>query len=338
MKTHKVTILPGDGIGPEIVEASIDVLEATGVAFDWERIELNADIMQAAKVTIPQETLEAIKKSRVAIKGPISTPVGGGFVSPNVLLRQQLGLYASIRPAKSIAGIAIMKKSLNVIVVRENTEDVYVGIENETEPGKVVAQKIITRSASERIARCAFELAQVQKRKKVTALHKADILKLSDGLFLDSCRAVAKLYPGIDYDEAIVDSACMQLVLEPERFDVIVAPNMYGDIVSDITAGLIGGLGLAGSMNQGDGVTVYEAVHGSAPDIAGKGIANPSGLLMACVMMLRNLDEEAAAVSLEHALLSTLAEGKHLTPDLGGNTTTDEFKAAVIAKLPKSLQ
>jgi isocitrate dehydrogenase (NAD+) len=332
MSTYKITLIPGDGIGPEIVAATVAILESTGIFFEWETIELNPDLMKQSETGLAR-VVDAIKRTKVAIKGPISTPVGGGFTSPNVSLRKLLGLYASIRPAKSLPGIALINKPLDVIVVRENTEDVYVGIEESPEPGKVIAQKVITRSASERVARCAFKLAVVQGRRKVTALHKADILKLSDGLFLESCRAVAKEFDEIQYEEAIIDSACMQLIVDPACFDVIVTMNMYGDIVSDITAGLIGGLGLAGSMNMGDGIAVYEAVHGSAPGIAGKGIANPTGLLMASVMMLRNLGETQASKKLNKALVDVLSERIYLTADLGGSATTNKFKDAVISKL-----
>ncbi len=332
MSSHKITLIPGDGIGPEIMAATVDILEATRVPFEWHTFELNSEVMMHSKTAIA-DAVNAVKKSKIAIKGPISTPVGGGFVSPNVSLRKQLGLYASIRPAKSLSGINSMSRKLDVIVVRENTEDVYVGIEKKQGPGKVIAQKIITRSASERIARCAFTLAVNQGRKKVTALHKADIMKLSDGLFLESCRTIAKKFKKIKYEEAIIDSACMQLIVNPTYFDVIVTENMYGDIVSDITAGLIGGLGVAGSMNMGDGIAIYEGVHGSAPDIAGKNLANPTGLLMATVMMLQNIGEIQASKKLHKALLDVIYEHKHVTVDVGGKATTNEFKDAVIAKV-----
>lgn len=316
-----------------MVDATIQILEATGVPFMWRQVDLNAEVMSASPSEIPGEVIASIAKTSSAIKGPISTPVGDGFTSPNVLLRQQLGLFASVRPARTIPGISIIRKPIDVVVVRENTEDVYVGIENEVEPGKVVAQKIITAEASRRVARCAFELAKTQARKQVTAFHKADILKKSDGLFLRSCREVAQDFPEITYTEAIVDSACMQLILEPERFDVIVAPNMYGDIVSDIAAGLIGGVGLAGSMNVGEHLRIYEAVHGSAPDIAGRGVANPTGLLMASVMMLHSLGEHNAAGKLDKAILKVIRDGRSVTPDLGGSATTTQFKDAVITQL-----
>lgn len=326
---HAVTVISGDGIGPEIVEASIQVLEATGVGFSWEAVELNAEIMQNSPTKIPDRVLQAIKENKVAIKGPISTPVGEGFTSPNVLIRRQLDLFASIRPAHSIAQYAATKKPIDVITVRENTEDVYVAIEHESKD-KVVAEKVITRQASERIARCAFELATLQNRKKVTALHKADILKKADGLFLDCCRGVAKEFSQIHYEEAIIDSACMQLVLDPSRFDVMVTENMYGDIVSDIVAGIVGGLGLVGSANIGDDIAVFEAVHGSAPDIAGEGIANPTGLLRACVMMLYRLNENQAAKKLDDAINHVLIEGKVATHDLGGTVTSKEFSNKII--------
>ncbi|HSH31718.1 MAG TPA: isocitrate/isopropylmalate dehydrogenase family protein [Candidatus Saccharimonadales bacterium] len=333
MTQYPITLIPGDGIGPEVVTATVRVLEATGISFDWQTVALNSSVMTQSRLTVPQKVIESITKNKIAIKGPISTPVGSGYVSPNMLLRQQLGLFASVRPAQSIPGIASAVQNLDVIVVRENTEDLYSGIENEVEPGKVVAHKVITRRASERVARCAFELAVSQNRKKVTALHKADIMKLSDGLFLESCRNIAKEFKDTTYNEVLIDSACTLLVVDPSQFDVIVTENMYGDIVSDLTSGLIGGLGLAGSVNIGADIKLYEAVHGSAPDIAGKAVANPTGLLMASVMMLRSLGETNAAAAIKTAVTGILAENKNVTPDLGGNATTDQFIEAVIKRM-----
>ncbi|MBI2798470.1 NAD-dependent isocitrate dehydrogenase [Candidatus Saccharibacteria bacterium] len=329
---HVVTVIPGDGIGPEVVNATTKVLDSMGLDFEWEKVELNSEIMQSTPSSIPQNICNLIKKNKIAVKGPISTPVGEGFTSPNVLIRQQLGLYASVRPAKSIGKFASTKKPLDIVTVRENTEDVYVARER-GDSEEVIAEKVITRLASERIAKYAFDLAIKMGRKKVTALHKADILKKSDGLFISCCREVSKNYSKVVYAEAIVDSACMQLVLDPKEFDVIVAPNMYGDIVSDIAAGIVGGLGLVGSANMGDDLAVYEAVHGSAPNIAGKNIANPTGLLEACVMMLYNIKEPQAAESLRAAIDKTLEQGAVLTPDLGGNASTTDFRDAIIANL-----
>lgn len=334
MKTYDVAIIEGDGIGPEVIQAAIEVLEATDIEFSWKRIELNPESMVHHPNHLPEEILDDIRQCGRALKGPISTPLGTGFVSPNVLLRQQLGLYASIRPIKALLPNLALKPETDLIIVRETTEDLYV-MREEAKDGSASAIKVVTKSASERIARKAFEVARTQSKSKVTALHKADILKQTDGLFLESCRKVAKDFPGIDYTESTIDSACTELILSPNQFEVVVAPNMYGDIFSDVAAGLVGGLGLLGSANIGDGPSIYEAVHGSAPKIAGKGIANPGGIIMAAIMMLRDLDEMDAASRIERSLINILGQSAHLTADLGGAASTQEFTQALIKDIKK---
>jgi isocitrate dehydrogenase (NAD+) len=326
---HVVTLLPGDGIGPEVVEASVAVLEATGVALEWQRCSIGAGAVAEHGSTLPDVVLESVRRNGVALKGPTTTPVAGGHVSVNVGLRRALDLYANLRPIRNIPGVNSRYEGVDLFVVRENTEDLYAGIEHVIVPGVVESLKVITADASTRIARFAFAFARRRGRKRISAIHKANIMKLSDGLFLECCRNVAREYPEIVYDEVIVDSACMQLVMEPTRFDILLAENLYGDILSDLCAGLVGGLGFAPGANFGDGAAIFETVHGSAPDIAGKGIANPIASMLSGVMMLRHLGETHAADRLRQAIMNHLAKGGVRTPDMGGTATTAEVSDAV---------
>lgn len=330
--THTVTLIPGDGIGPEVAFAAKRVIDATGVPIEWEIVEAGGDVMYKYGTPLPEETIESIQRNHVALKGPITTPIGSGFRSVNVQLRQRLHLFANYRPAKSIPGVKTPFENVDLIVVRENTEGLYSGIEHVVVPGVVESLKIITRDATERVARFAFEMARRDGRKKITAVHKANIMKLSDGLFLEVCRQVAREYPDIQYEEAIVDATAMRLVLNPHQFDVLLMENLYGDILSDLTAGLIGGLGLAPSGNIGEHYAVFEAVHGSAPDIAGQNVANPTALILSGALMLRHLGEQEAADRVQRAVEQTIADGIR-TRDLGGTATTSEFTDAVIARV-----
>jgi isocitrate dehydrogenase (NAD+) len=331
---HRVTLIPGDGIGPELAEATRRVLDASGVAFDWEVQDAGQAVMAEYGTPLPEHVLESIRRNKVALKGPITTPVGSGFRSVNVALRQVLGLYANLRPARSIKGLNTRYEDVDLVIVRENTEDLYAGIEHMVGPDAAESIKIITRAASERIARFAFEYAVANGRHKVTAVHKANIMKLSDGLFLESCRTVAADYAGrIEFEDRIVDNMCMQLVQKPELYDVMVLPNLYGDIVSDLCAGLVGGLGVAPGANIGIEASVFEPVHGSAPKYAGMDKANPTALLLSGVLMLRHLGEQDAAVRVETALREVIAEGKHVTYDLGGDAGTRGFADAIIERL-----
>ena len=332
--THRVTLIPGDGIGPELAEASRRVLDASGIAFDWEVVDAGEGVMAEYGTPLPEHVLESITRNKVALKGPITTPVGEGFRSVNVTLRQVLGLYANLRPARSIKGLESRYEDVDLVIVRENTEDLYAGIEHRVGRDAAESIKIITREASERIARFAFDYAVANGRRKVTAVHKANIMKLSDGLVLDSCRTVAADYEGrIEFEDRIVDNMCMQLVQKPELYDVMVLPNLYGDIVSDLCAGLVGGLGVAPGANIGTEASVFEPVHGSAPKYAGLNKANPTALLLSGVLMLRHLGEQEAAVRVETALREVIAEGKATTYDLGGPAGTKEFADAIIARL-----
>lgn len=333
---HKVTLIPGDGIGPEIVAATVRVIEATGIEFEWETHIMGAQALEKYGDTLPAETTDSIKRNKVALKGPQMTPVGKGFTSVNVGLRKALDLYANVRPIKTLPNVPSRYTDVDLIIVRENTEGLYSGLEHTVIPGVVESLKIVTEKASLRIAKYAFEYARTNGRKKVTCVHKANIMKLSDGLFLECFERVAKDYPEIEADNKIVDNCCMQLVLKPEQFDVLVLENLYGDIVSDLCAGLIGGLGLAPGANIGEQGAVFEAVHGSAPDIAGQGIANPTAILMSATLMLRHLGETDAAVRVEKAMLEVFAEGKALTKDLGGTAKTNEFARAIVEKLSAS--
>jgi isocitrate dehydrogenase (NAD+) len=331
--THTVTLIPGDGIGPEIAQAVQKVLAAAVAPIHWDTQLLNETILKETKGVPPTAVLDSIRNNRVALKGPLMTPVGTGYTSLNLVLRKTFDLYANVRPAKTHPGVRSRYDNVDIIVVRENTEGEYSGLEHEVVPGVVESLKVITRKASDRIARYAFELARAQKRKKVTSVHKANIMKKSDGLFLECCRGMAKQFPEIIYDEMIVDNTCMQLVIRPEKFDVMVLPNLYGDIVSDLCAGLVGGLGVAPSGNIGEQGAIFEAVHGSAPDIAGKGLANPTALLLSAVMMLRHLGELSIAARVENAVQKVLQEGQHVTGDLGGKATTTEMTDAIIGAL-----
>jgi isocitrate dehydrogenase (NAD+) len=332
--SYAVTLIPGDGIGPELSDATRVVLEATGIAFDW-------DVQQAGEATIategtplPERVIESIRRNGVAIKGPITTPVGSGFRSVNVGLRQALELYANVRPARSMKGVQTRYDNVDLIIVRENTEDLYAGIEHRVGPDAAESIKIITRAASQRIARYAFEYAVRNGRSKVTAVHKANIMKLSDGLFLESCQQVAAEYDGrIAFEDRIVDNMCMQLVQKPELYDVMVLPNLYGDIVSDLCAGLVGGLGVAPGANIGEKAAVFEPVHGSAPKYAGQDRANPTALILSAGLMLRHLGEVAAADAVETAVRDVIAEGRTVTHDLGGTTGTREFGEVVAARV-----
>lgn len=333
--THKVTYIPGDGIGPEVMEAAIEVLNATGVEIEWEKAEAGAEVEVRTGSNLPTSTLEQIIRSDATLKGPTTTGIASGSQSANVALRKSLELYANLRPVKNLPGVKTRFEGVDIVVVRENTEDLYSGIEHIVVPGVVESLKIITEKASTKIAKFAFEYARENGRKKVTAVHKANIMKLSDGLFLECCRNVARSYPEITYEEIIIDNCCLQLVRDPTRFDVLVLENLYGDIVSDLCAGLVGGLGVVPGANIGEKNAVFEAVHGTAPDIAGRGVANPTALLLSSELMLRYLDEDAAADRLRKAVETVLAAGEVLTPDLGGEGTTKAYVAALKRELEK---
>ena len=330
---HTITLIPGDGIGPEIIAATVRIIEATGVDIEWETHILGAQAQEKYGTTLPESTLESIRRNKVALKGPQMTPIGKGFTSVNVGLRKGLDLYANVRPIKALPNVPSRNPEVDLVVVRENTEDLYAGLEHVVVPGVVESIKIITERASTRIAQYAFDYAVANGRKKVTAVHKANIMKLSDGLFLECFYNVAKKFPDIEADDKIVDNCCMQLVMRPEQFDILVLENLYGDIVSDLCAGLIGGLGLAPGANIGEQGAVFEAVHGSAPDIAGQGIANPTAILISGLLMLRHLGEFDAADRAERAMLEVFAEGKFITRDLGGTAKTNEFARAICEKL-----
>jgi isocitrate dehydrogenase (NAD+) len=330
---HTITLIPGDGIGPEVSGAVVRIIEAAGVEVEWETHYAGAQALAKFGDTLPADLLESIKRNKVALKGPITTPVGKGFTSVNVGLRKTLDLYANLRPVRALPNVPSRYPELDLVVVRENTEDLYAGIEHVVVPGVVESIKVITEKASTRIAKFAFEYAVRENRKKITAVHKANIMKLSDGLFLECFYNVAKDFPQIQADDKIVDNACMQLVMRPEQFDIMLLENLYGDIVSDLCAGLIGGLGLVPGANIGERGAVFEAVHGSAPDIAGQGIANPTALLQSAILMLRHLSEREAADRIEKSMNQVFEEGKVRTRDIGGNATTMEFTEAIIAKL-----
>src|SRR5690348_5582378 len=328
---HTITLIPGDGIGPELAAATTRVLDATGIRFEWEQVEAGEAAIAKYGTPLPDHVLESVRRTRFGLKGPITTPVGSGFRSVNVGLRQALGLYANLRPARSMHGVESRYEDVDLIIVRENTEDLYAGIEHMVGRDAAESIKIITREASERIARFAFDYAVANDRRKVTAVHKANIMKLSDGLFLESCRTVAEAYEGrIEFEDRIVDNMCMQLVQKPELYDVLVLPNLYGDIVSDLCAGLVGGLGVAPGANIGTEAAVFEPVHGSAPKYAGQNKANPTALILSGVLMLRHLDEHAPADRVETALRSVIADGRRTTYDLGGEAGTSEFADAII--------
>ena len=331
-KSYTVTLIPGDGIGPEVMAAAVRVLTATGIDFQFETEMAGAGAMGKEGVALPPRVLEAVRRNKIALKGPTATPIGSGHRSVNVELRKTLDLYANLRPVRTLPGVKSRYDNVDLIVVRENTEDLYSGLEHIVVPGVVESIKIITEKASTRIARFAFEYAETHGRKRISAIHKANIMKLSDGLFLDCCRAVAKGHPTIAYDEVIVDALCMQLVLDPTKFDVLLLENLYGDIVSDLCAGFIGGLGMAPGANIGETVAVFEAVHGSAPDIAGKNLANPIALILSGAMMLEHLHELDAASRVRKAVNAVLAEGKKLSRDLGGTAGTTEIAEAIASR------
>ncbi len=326
---HTITLIPGDGIGPEVSAAVVRIVEAAGVDIDWERQDAGAAAFAGTGDALPPALLQSVRRNRVALKGPVATPIAGGFSSVNVGLRKALDLYANLRPVTNLPGVASRFENVDLVIVRENTEDLYAGLEHEVVPGVVESLKIITTHASARIARFAFEYAETHGRKRVTAVHKANIMKHSDGLFLSCTRQAAEQHPRVQYDEVIVDAACMHLVMHPERFDVLVMPNLYGDIVSDLCAGLVGGLGVVGSANLGNGVAMFEAVHGTAPDIAGRNMANPTALLLSALLMLHHLGETSHAEIIRQAMVRVLTERNVRTRDLGGTSTTTEYADAI---------
>ena len=331
--THTITLIPGDGIGPEVTEAVVRILKASGVSIDWEPHIAGIVAFERTGHALPIELVDSIRRNKVALKGPVTTPIGEGFTSVNVGLRKALDLYSNLRPVWNLPGVDARFNGIDLVIVRENTEDLYAGLEHEVVPGVVESLKIITEKASTRIAHFAFQHAKKHGRKKVTAIHKANIMKLSDGLFIDSVRRAAREYIGITYEERIVDAACMHLVMHPEQFDVLVLPNLYGDIVSDLCAGLVGGLGVVGAANLGTDIGVFEAVHGSAPDIAGKHLANPIALLLSAVLMLRHIDEGDAADRIMKGLGAVLTAKTIRTRDLGGTASTLEFADAVCREM-----
>ncbi|MFL6351945.1 MAG: isocitrate/isopropylmalate dehydrogenase family protein [Bryobacteraceae bacterium] len=332
---HYCTLIPGDGIGPEVAQAAVRAVDATGIDICWRRAELNEAIILEAGKTLPKYLLDSLNETHVGLKGPVTTPVAGGFQSVNVQLRKTLDLFANVRPVKSLPGVKtrFADLAIDMVIFRENTEDLYAGLEQEVVKDVVTGLKVITRAASERIARYAFQYAQKNGRQQVTAIHKANIMKLSDGLFLRCCREISEQFPHIKYRELIVDNASMQLVVRPETFDVLLLPNLYGDIISDLAAGLIGGLGIVPGANMGEDHAVFEAVHGSAPDIAGQNKANPTAMMLSAVMMLTHFGETDASYRLQAAIESVYREGKYLTGDVGGAATTEEFTDAVIKNL-----
>jgi isocitrate dehydrogenase (NAD+) len=329
---HQITLIPGDGIGPEVAEATVRAVEATGASIEWEQVNAGAAALEEYGSLLPDDVFASLAATHVGLKGPTATPIAGGHQSINVALRKKLGLYVNFRPVRMLPGLRTRFSDLpiDMVIFRENTEDLYSGLEHEVVPGVVESLKIITQNASMRIARAAFEYARREGRCKVSSIHKANIMKKSDGLFLKCCREVAAQYPEIEYTELIVDNACMQIVTRPETFDLLVMPNLYGDIVSDLAAGLVGGLGIVPGANLGDETAIFEAVHGTAPDIAGKGLANPTALMQSAALMLAHLGEREAARKLQHGLEQVYAEGRRLTGDLGGKASTDEFTDAVV--------
>lgn len=334
--SHKVTLLPGDGIGPEVTAAVVAIVEASGVEIEWQRFVVGAEAIATAGDPLPKEVLDSIRENKVALKGPVTTPVGTGFMSINVRLRKLLDLYANLRPVKSLPNIVTPFKDVDIIVVRENTEGLYSGIEHEVVPGVMESLKIITEKASRRIARYAFDYARIHDRKKVTAVHKANIMKLTDGLFLSTFYEVSKDYTDIQADDKIVDNLCMQLVTNPHQFDVLCLENLYGDIVSDLCAGLVGGLGVVAGANIGHHGAVFEAVHGSAPDIAGQNKANPLALLQSAILMLEHIEERGAAKRVKEAMFRVLEEGSIRTRDLGGSSSTTSFTEAIVREVERA--
>src|SRR6516165_5608025 len=331
--THRVTLIPGDGIGPEVSAAVLRIIEATGVQIEWERFIVGGHAQDVAGSSLPDEVIESVRKNKIALKGPVATPVGSGFESVNVRLRKILDLYANLRPVRNLPGVPSRFGDVDLIIVRENTEGLYSGLEHEVIPGVVESLKIMTEKASTRIAKFAFEYARKNQRKKIHAIHKANIMKLSDGLFLRCCRAVAKGFPEITYGEHIVDNTCMQLVMNPHQYDMLVMENLYGDILSDLCAAFVGGLGFVPSANLGDECAVFEAVHGSAPDIAGKNLANPTALLRSALLMVRHLGEHEASTQIRNALERVYRHREKLTRDIGGQAGTSQFADAVIEEM-----
>jgi len=338
MSKRRIAIIPGDGIGPEIMDATLQILGAAGFEAEYITLEAGQPALDRGQPAMPPETVEAIREIGIALKGPTTTPVGKGHTSANVALRKALDLFANVRPTRSLPGLKgpFEDKNIDLIIVRENTEDLYAGIEFQPHPDMAQAVKVITRPGSNRLSRYAFEMARKQGRKHVTAVHKANIMKLTDGMFLDEFYKVAADYPEMEADDIIVDNCCMQLVTRPEKFDVVVTENLYGDIVSDLCAGLVGGLGLAAGANIGEKTAVFESVHGSAPDIAGKGIANPTALVFSALMMLRHLGEREKADLIGRAVLRVLKEGKVLTGDIGGTATTVQYRDEVLRQMAAS--
>jgi isocitrate dehydrogenase (NAD+) len=328
-----ITLIPGDGIGPEVTEAVVRIFHVAGLAIEWERYDAGVLAFKRFNQSLPAELLDSVKRNKVALKGPVTTPIAEGITSVNVGLRKALDLYANLRPVRNLPGVTSRFSDVNLIIVRENTEDLYSGLEHEVVPGVVESLKIITERASTRIAEFAFRYAEGNGRKRVTAIHKANIMKLGDGMFLESTRKVSRAHTNITYDERIVDAVCMQLVMFPERFDVLVLPNLYGDIVSDLCAGLVGGLGVVPGANLGTENAVFEAVHGSAPDIANKNLANPTALLLSALMMLDHIGEREAASRIRTALEKVLVDGAVRTRDLGGTASTTEFTDAICRAL-----
>lgn len=331
--SYKVTLIPGDGSGPEVIAAAKRVVEATGIAIEWEQAEAGAAMIEKYGTPLPDETIESIRRNGVALKGPVTTPVGTGFRSVNVAMRKIFDLYANVRPAKTYPGVISRYDNIDLVVVRENTEDLYAGIEHMVGEDAAESIKLITRKGCERIIRYAFDFAVREGRKKVTAVHKANIMKCTDGMFLDIARQIAKEYPQIEFNDSIVDAMCMRLVMYPEDYDVLVCPNLYGDIVSDLCAGLVGGLGLTPSANIGVSGAIFEPIHGSAPDIAGQHKINPTAAILSASLMLAHLGEAKAAADIEQAVTKVISEGKTLTQDMGGTASTEEFADAVIAAL-----
>jgi len=332
---HQITLIPGDGIGPEVADATARVIDALGVEVEWDRVDAGVVAERNTGKYLPEAVFESLARTKLGLKGPVGTPIASGHPSVNVALRKRLNLFVNFRPVRMLPGLKTRFADLpiDLVIFRENTEDLYSGIEHEVVTDVVESLKVITRTASINIAKAAFEYAAREQRKKVTAIHKANIMKLSDGLFLRCCREVAAGFTQIEYGELIVDNACMQLVMRPETFDVLVLPNLYGDIVSDLCAGLVGGLGIVPGANLGEGIAVFEAVHGSAPDIAGKGLANPTALMQSARLMLAHMGEREAAIRMQKAIEGVYEEGKHLTRDVGGAAGTGEFTEAVMAKL-----
>jgi isocitrate dehydrogenase (NAD+) len=335
MAKHHLTLMPGDGIGPEVTQACLRVLEAAKVDIQWEEVPAGELALKAEGTVLPPRAFESIRRTKCALKGPVGTPIGGGFKSVNVTLRQTLDLYACLRPVKTLPGVKSRYSGVDLVIVRENTEGLYSGIEHVVVPGVTESIKVVTEKACLRIARYAFEYAATRGRKKVTAVHKANIMKITDGLFLDCCRRIRADYPALQYDELIIDNTAMQMVLRPERLDVMVMDNLYGDILSDLAAGLVGGLGVVPGANIGADAAVFEPVHGTAPDIAGKGLANPTAIIQSACLMLEHLREAEAASRIRRALESVLGEGKSVTGDLGGKATTKEYTDALVGAVTR---